>query len=210
MNKMCKIRGGTVCLLIALLAVLAAGPATAADQTKKLKGDYAVSISMTCATSTGTDGPQSGFDPVTLERLGPGLTFNAVYQGVTSFDGKGEHMFTGEVLVFDHDELTPVAQYDLACLGPYSVSQDMIVNSEATCEVLRVTPGGPPLPPGVPVILSGARTTGRLFGAKRGIIMLQSDTEPNIETYSLPEALGGGYVADRICGKSGTAVRIWN
>jgi hypothetical protein len=106
-----------------------------------------------------------------------------------------------------------VSKYQLDCFGSYMVSMDKMVESEVTCEVLRLTPGGP-LPPGVPVILSGAKTKGRIFGAKRGIIRLASDTEPNIETYTLPEWLpppmGGRYIRDRICGKSGTSVRIWN
>jgi hypothetical protein len=50
-----------------MLAVLLATPAAAGNKTKKLKGDYLVTVSMTCATSEGTDGPRSGFDPVTLD-----------------------------------------------------------------------------------------------------------------------------------------------
>ena len=200
-------------LFVALLAVLLAVPAAARDMTRKLKGDYAVSVSMDCTTSVGAAGPQSGFDPVTLERLGPGEQFNANYQGVSTFDGKGNSTFEGEVLVIGHGGIYGATQYSLDCFGPYTVSADMMVTSEVTCAVLQIT-DQPGLPPGIPVMLSGAITEGRLFGAKRGLIMLRSDTAPTIETYTLPDWLpppmGGAYVKDRICGKSGTAVRIWN
>jgi hypothetical protein len=201
-------------LCATLVGVLPAAPAAGRDLTWMVKGDYALTSSLHCTTSAGDAGPGSGFDPVTLERLGPGVEFSATYQGIGSYDGRGGSTFEGQVLVFEHGDAFGATQYQLSCAGAYTVAEDLVVTMDWTCSVLRLTSQPKQPPQGIPLILSGSRTTGRVLGAKRGLIMLLPDTEPNVETYTLPDWLpapvGGAYVMDRVCGKSGTAVKIWH
>jgi len=189
-----------------MVAVFAASPATAAaDRTRKLVGDYAMNLSMDCAFSVG------GFAPAPdLQRLGPGSTFGISLQGVASYDGKGAMTVEAEVLTVTHDAggigpgSYPVGQFDLQCEGSYEVNDDFTFVQAADCAVIRKAGG--PAPPGMTVMLSGSMSRGYLLSGKNRLIMPRGSTSPDVETYSLPD---GTVLGQRICGSTGTGVRIW-
>ena len=186
-------RGTKVCFVaaaIALLVVAVAVPAGAWNLNRNLYGDYAMNGSYACAYST------FGFDPLTLQRKDspdpnglkqffPSITQVGSGQGVYSFDGHGGLTFKGEVLTVEQDRggssaptPSPVSQWAVECTGTYEVDHDLSVTGGGDS---KLTPKAGPLA-STPIYLEtlGLEWKGQLLGTMGSILMLRTDTEPNI------------------------------
>lgn len=210
----------SIAAAIVLLAVFVAVPVGAKgkrhDLNRLLTGDYAANSSFVCAEAIG------GFDEDFNRNPDPtgfiSKTFSGSYQGVISYDGEGGLTFQGQVLAVYHDPgvssaplVSPVSQGDMKCWGTYQVNQDLSTGSEMECEFYPLA--GPFAPPSYPanfyIGIKGLSVKGQLLGTMGNILVLRSDTEPNVEElYFYNFAPIPVKVAERICTSSGTAMKI--
>jgi len=213
-----------IAVAIALLVVAVAVPAGAWNLNRNLYGDYATNTSYVCAYST------FGFDPVTLQRKDspdpkydilstffPSITQVGSGQGVYSFDGHGGLTFEGQVLTVEQDRggssaptPFPVSQWAMVCTGTYEVDHDLSVTGTGDC---KLTPkAGPSASKPTYLKISGLEWKGQLLGGTIGsILLLRTDSEPNIETVKImdiPDFPGGTFTMERICAASGTVMKI--
>ncbi len=223
MNRKKEIKVCFVAAAVALLVAAVAAPAGAWNLDKNLYGDYAMNGSYACAYST------FGFDPSTLQRkdspnpsadvlkqLFPSITQVGSAQGVYSFNGHGGLTFKGEVLTVEQDRggslaptPSPVSQWAVECTGTYEVDHDLSVTGGGDC---KLTPKAGPLA-STPIYLEtlGLEWKGQLLGTMGSILMLRTDTEPNIEIVkinNIPNFPGGTFTMERICTTSGTVMKI--
>jgi len=213
---------------IAFLVVAMAVPAGAGDLNRLLKGDYAYNDFQVCA------GAVSGFDAALNRNPDlPGFISNtesSSNQGVTSFDGYGGFTYRGKNLSVTHDPggstaplKSPVSQYDVECSGTAQVNRDLSMESEYDCKIYPLAGplyNTPLFPPGFYMETKGLRQEGQLLGTMDNILILRTDTEPNVETLNFYNFIyvptsgepvfipGPVKVGEQICTGSGTWMKI--
>jgi hypothetical protein len=223
MNKKNGTKVGFIAAAIALLVVFVAVPVGAGDLNRLLTGDYASNSSFVCAGAYGFFDNDLNRNPDPQGFIS--TTNSGSTQGVTSFDGHGGFTFRGKVLSVTHDPAgstvplkSPVSQFDMECSGTTQVNQDLSTESEYDC---RIDPLAgpfpfPPYPPEFYMEIKGLRAKGQLLGTMDNILLLKTDTEPNVEevyfyNFYLPGPVfipGPIKVLERICTSSGTSMRI--
>ncbi|MBI5582472.1 MAG: hypothetical protein HY892_01480 [Deltaproteobacteria bacterium] len=198
---------------IVLLSFAVSVPVGANNLNRLLTGDYYGSSSYLCAASMPT------FDDE-LRREGTGITFGGSSQGVTSYDGRGNYTFRGEVMSVNQDSApaasavgsSPVAHFTLVCNGTYMVDDDLSISGLGECRIdpLAGPYNRPPYPPGFYALIKNVRATGQLLGTAGNILRVGGQTEPNVETVIFFEPTGPTpfFSYERICTSSGTSMKI--
>jgi len=167
----------------------------AADLNNMLKGDYAITETLTCVNSSG------GFNE-NLTRIGNGTSIIAHVGGFATFDGNGNGSFDGSVLVIDHantgDGMAPVTPADITGTFTYTVNTDLSYIDNRLLTLIYT--GGPNQ--GATRIISNLLVDGQV--STNGEMILLHDSKPNIEVITLPNQS----TVDRICSRTGTAMKI--
>ena len=227
MNKKNRTKVGFIAAAIALLLVAMAVPAGAGDLNRLLTGDYAFNSSQVCAHAL------SGFDAALNRKPDPpgsiSVTTSGSNQGVTSFDGHGGFTYRGKFLSVDHDPAgstaplkSPVSQYDVECSGTAQVNRNLSIESEYDCKAYPLADpysNNPLYPPEFYLEIKGLRQKGQMLGTMDNILILRTDTDPNVETnyfYNFyvptpggPVLIPGPYkVGEQVCTGSGTWMKI--
>ncbi len=176
----------------ACLASLLAGTAMAADGSGNfnafLKGTYRLSNSLSCATSI-----NAGFNPETLESLGPGGTDHIYLTDVITYDGHATMTDHGIFLSgAPHDSSTrPVGTFEENCNFTYAVNRDGSFSQEGNCKATDES-----------YTLTGSKNVGQI--AVEGSVLILNLAEPVEQTLILRD----GTTIFRICGYEGAAVRL--
>ena len=168
----------------------------AADLNHMLQGDYKLIVTLTCASSS------NGFNE-NLTRIGDGGISSAHSNGILTFDGNGNGTFDGSVLVIDpiklNDGDAPVVPADITSTFTYTVNTDGSYNSGNSVVTVTNTDGPSQ---GVIKTINNILQDGQL--SSNGEMILIHDSKPNIEVITLPNES----TVDRICGRTGTAMKI--
>lgn len=182
-------------IALAASSLVVALPASAGNLNKRLKGDYAVSVMRICSST------QAGFGPAPqFQALGPVNNQTIVAKGVQSFDGDGN--FTASLRAFVTNSSGtaaggfPVSEVELTCSGTYQVNADHSFTTVRSCTGVALSG----------VIAGQTLTQSPIAGNGhiRGKMLQFADATPSVETTTL-SLFGTSF---RICGRSGTAVKI--
>jgi hypothetical protein len=178
------------------LISLAAGPALADDESGDpnalLRGTYRFSVNIFCAeVQAGFIGPP-GLPPLTAN--GEGHTRQIFITGVNTYDGNGHVMTIEEGTLFfpgPYFQGGPTAlTFKERCRWSYTVNPDGSFTQEGSCTGVSE-----------PYTLSGIKVRGQI-GARGSVLIFHN--EPVVQTLEVPPS----FSTKRLCGSSGTAVRI--
>ena len=176
-------------LILPLLLVLAP-QAEARDHDDVLRGVYAYTFTRVCAQSA------AGFNP-SLQPLGPVQQLTSTIEMVQTYNGNGTSSATAHALNVINNG-TAQNELEFTCSGTYLVSDDRSFSEEMTCSGSIIV--GALV--GQTFTQTGIRRAGHI--GRGGQTLVISDTRPNLENITF----SGFGSNSRICGRSGTGVRI--
>jgi hypothetical protein len=196
---------------VAGLGLLSAGSAMAqlnlANPNSSLQGTYRYTMVVTCSSS-------SEFTPLPdLRPIGGGNAATSHATGLITYDGRG-HAAVDErgILISpgpypndslpDHTTIGPIVYDTKHCDWKYKVNGNLTFTQGGDCQGFDRT--GPELfgIPGEQVDLTNTRLEGQI--GSNGLVLIWNGVAPTIETLTTST----GFTTKRVCGYSGTAVRI--
>ncbi len=185
-------------LLLILLPLLGGGIAEAVkNPNKRLKGQYRTTFFRSCSQNTDGFGANN-------QLLSSGSTRETAIQGTRTYNGDG----TGTVLnfplsVFDNEATgeTAASRSQTNCNLTYVVNPDLSFTENLACTGTILSG---PLATDT-FTITGVVIQGQISRKHKGDILIFSDSDDNVETLTLEP---GTRVRLRICGRSGTGVRL--
>jgi hypothetical protein len=176
--------------LVLPVLLLLAPQAEALDLNRVLHGKYAVTFSRVCAQAAG------GFNAL-LQPIGPASQLTSTVEMVQTYNGDGTSSAVAHAMNVINNASNQ-NELDFTCTGTYQVSADRSFSEDMSCSGTVIAG----ILAGQTFTQTGIHRTGHIGILAQTLVI--SGTGTNLEniTFSL---LGS---QTRICGRSGTAVRI--
>jgi hypothetical protein len=178
--------------LVLPMLLLLAPQAGAFDFNRVLHGDYAFTYSRVCAQSP------NGFSPQGLA-LNPISELTSTIEMVQTYNGDGTSSAVGGHALNIINNATNQNELDFTCTGTYQVNNDGSFSEDLNCSGTVVA--GPIA--GQTFTQPGIHRSGHIGIFAQTLVI--SNTGSNLESITFS---GSGIALARICGRSGTAVRI--
>ena len=178
-------------LALPMLLVLAP-QAEAFDLNRVLHGDYAVTYSRVCSQSP------NGFGPTGLA-VAPASELTSAIEMVQTYNGDGTSSAVGHALNIINNAANQ-NELDFTCTGTYQVNNDGSFSEELNCSGTVVA--GPIV--GQTFTQPGIRRSGHIGILAQTLVV--SNTKSSLESITFSGA--PTIPLARICGRSGTGVRI--
>ncbi len=173
------------------MLLLLAPRAEAFDFNRVLHGDYALTFSRVCAQSP------NGFSPQGLA-LSPASELTSTIETIQTYNGDGTSSAVGHALNIINNA-TNQNELDFTCTGTYQVNADGSFSEDMSCSGTVVA--GPIA--GQTFTQNGIHRTGHIGILAQTLVI--SDTRSNFEFITFS---GTNSPITRICGRSGTGVRV--
>jgi hypothetical protein len=201
MKRLIFLALGIVLLLIGREAIAQNEP----NLNRLLRGKYAFTQIASCVQNI------NGFDEIDNFRLLSGAaTFTFAQRQILNYNGDGTGSLTdGESLSITHDAVAsgafPVSHSDVTCDLSYVVNPDRSFTQTLSNCTSTFLPGNLA---GTTQTVSPFQMQGHIGPGRRTLVI--SDTSPNVETvFRTPPSPGLPFTRERICLRSGTAIKIW-
>jgi hypothetical protein len=177
--------------LILPMLLLLAPQAEALDLNRVLHGNYAFAYSRVCSQSP------NGFSPQGVA-VAPATELTSAIEMVQTYNGDGTSSAMGHALNIINNA-TNQNELDFTCTGTYQVNADGSFSEDLNCSGTVVA--GPIA--GQTFTQPGIRRTGHIGIFAQTLVI--SNTRSNLESITFS---GTPIPLARICGRSGTAVRV--